>query len=389
MTAVTLLRPVLGVAATTALVLHSGAAPAQQACGQLTPAQERCIQKAEDQCQCWRVHNSCHFEIEAIYTLDGLQNRFTLDVGPGRSEQACATRDAEQRIRFLGWRQAIGRADRPLRSPASSGPQERAPEPSASAASGATQPRSAREEILESFDRAQGRVELTPAPTGAAPGAATPAADAAQDALLEADVARRKAASAALAEQERNRVRALTADAEKLIRENEWGAAKVLLERALSSDPGNVAAHFLLGEVLAKEGDAETARRHYALAVRLDPDSREGALGEARLRAPTKPVPAAPPRDLLAVLQGNWCYRGTFGNGVIAVNGNRFDIREGLGSNSGPLKVLNEREFTVTLGGFLWSYTHIWELTDPDVIKLRSVNGRPQADDEGAKRCAG
>ena len=66
--------------------------------------------------------------------------------------------------------------------------------------------------------------------------------------------------------------------------------------------------------------------------------------------AASRPGTAGPEANLLRALAGKWCYRGMlFGNETVTINGTSVSIREGVGSNSGVVRVVGEREFQFSL----------------------------------------
>lgn len=220
---------------------------------------------------------------------------------------------------------------------------------------------------------------------GTGSGTASPMGAVVTDTLKEQDLAQRRRVSAALSPDDRARAKKLTSVGRDLLRDGERGAARVQLQRALDVDPADAETHFLMGETLAKDGDKEKAREHYTLASRLDPDSREGALGTARLQdldravlpSPPPAVAALPPPDTLSAFQGTWCWTKGIVLGRTIIAGNRVEMQASAfgfpGRNAGTVAVRGERRLQITLPNSV----QLIELIDSNQFHWIEDSGRP------------
>jgi tetratricopeptide (TPR) repeat protein len=100
------------------------------------------------------------------------------------------------------------------------------------------------------------------------------------------------AAAATLTPAQRNQARSLFATAFDLGGGGNFDAAKIAFERGLAIDPSNGAAEYYLAETLVKMTQVKEALPHYAAAMGLAPNAKEGIEAEAALRKLLPTIPA-------------------------------------------------------------------------------------------------
>jgi hypothetical protein len=120
--------------------------------------------------------------------------------------------------------------------------------------------------------------------------AQTPAAGNA-DAMLETwreygsnAAAKAKTVAATLTPARHNEARSLFASAFDLTKEGKLDAAKIAFERGLTIDPSDGMAEYYLADTLVKMKQVNDALPHYATAMGLAPNSKQGIEAEAALR---------------------------------------------------------------------------------------------------------
>ena len=102
-----------------------------------------------------------------------------------------------------------------------------------------------------------------------------------------------QAAAATLTPARRNEARSLFATAFDLGDSGNLDAAKIAFERGLAIDPSNGAAEYYLAQTLVKMTQVREALPHYATALGLAPNAKEGIEAEAALRKLLPTIAAA------------------------------------------------------------------------------------------------
>jgi len=90
-----------------------------------------------------------------------------------------------------------------------------------------------------------------------------------------------------------------------LIRSGDVEEAKEILESKIAQDPGEIASRYLLGNILAEEGDAQAARALYEEVLVRTPQFANGYLAVARTYTGNPDSQAAVYRRGLAAIPGN------------------------------------------------------------------------------------